>query len=252
METIGQQLKQTREQANKSLEDIHRLTKISVAQLKLIEEGNLTFLPATYMKSFLSTYAKSLGIDAEEVLKKYHDFQSNEQRTKEKRDASDQVVKTDRKLEWSLGLAALLLLLGLVFAYLKYNSDIAPVAAQNQAGFSASLAQTESGFDFRNANTNVPLDSLLDLKVTALEQVWLQITIDDQQVEEYTLAPGSDIDLVARARYDILVENAGGIKLRFKGQELPKVGAAGVPMRLVFEKDGLKQKKITNLNRPQH
>ena len=71
METVnfGTFLKEERERRQVSLADISQTTKLSVSSLKLMEEGNLDDLPPdVFVRGFIRSYAKTLGIPSSEPL----------------------------------------------------------------------------------------------------------------------------------------------------------------------------------------
>ena len=67
---LGQTLKKNREGQGLSLEKISEWTNISVHILKAIEEAQADQLPVyTYLRGFILTYAKTIGMDEKEVEK---------------------------------------------------------------------------------------------------------------------------------------------------------------------------------------
>ncbi len=71
METVnfGTFLKEEREKRQVSLADLARTTKLSVSALKLMEAGNLDDLPPdVFVRGFIRSYAKTLGISSSEPL----------------------------------------------------------------------------------------------------------------------------------------------------------------------------------------
>jgi cytoskeletal protein RodZ len=71
METVnfGTFLKEERERRHVSLAELARTTKLSVSALKLMEEGNLDDLPPdVFVRGFIRSYAKTLGISSSEPL----------------------------------------------------------------------------------------------------------------------------------------------------------------------------------------
>jgi cytoskeletal protein RodZ len=71
METanFGTFLRDERERRQISLSEISQSTKVSVSSLKLIEAGNLDDLPPdVFVRGFIRSYAKSLGIPSSQVL----------------------------------------------------------------------------------------------------------------------------------------------------------------------------------------
>jgi cytoskeletal protein RodZ len=69
MRTVGQILKQAREEKMYSLEDVERNTKIRKEMLVALEEDNYSKLPPlTFIQGFIKNYGKFLGLDAEKLL----------------------------------------------------------------------------------------------------------------------------------------------------------------------------------------
>ena len=71
-ETIGspgKYLKAKRESQGISLREVADATRIREAVLRAIEEDKYEGLPHIYVKSFLSAYAKCLGLDPNDVIK---------------------------------------------------------------------------------------------------------------------------------------------------------------------------------------
>ncbi len=68
----GPDLKAYREHLGIELETISKKTKIGKRQLENIEANNLSQLPAMiYLKGFLRSYARCLGLDPDKVAEKY-------------------------------------------------------------------------------------------------------------------------------------------------------------------------------------
>ena len=71
-ETLGQYLRREREARSVSLEEISRGTRISQPYLEALERDDLHFFSKReYILGFLKGYARYLGLDPEEVLKRY-------------------------------------------------------------------------------------------------------------------------------------------------------------------------------------
>jgi cytoskeletal protein RodZ len=66
---FGTFLREERERRQVSLSEISQSTKVSVSSLKLIEAGNLDDLPPdVFVRGFIRSYAKSLGIPSSQPL----------------------------------------------------------------------------------------------------------------------------------------------------------------------------------------
>lgn len=71
-ETLGQYLRREREARSVSLEELSRGTRISRPYLEALERDSfLFFSKREYTLGFLRGYARHLGLDADEVLKRY-------------------------------------------------------------------------------------------------------------------------------------------------------------------------------------
>lgn len=66
--TYWESLKKKRIQKKITLEDLSLRTKINVRYFEAIERGDFSALPETYIRLFLKTYARELGLDFEEIL----------------------------------------------------------------------------------------------------------------------------------------------------------------------------------------
>jgi cytoskeletal protein RodZ len=72
-ETLGQYLKREREARSVSLEELSRGSRIGRPYLEALEQNNfLFFSKREYILGFLRGYARHLGLNPEEVLKRYH------------------------------------------------------------------------------------------------------------------------------------------------------------------------------------
>ncbi|WP_239616934.1 helix-turn-helix domain-containing protein [Cohnella mopanensis] len=72
MSDLGALLRKAREQRGYTLDDIQEYTKIRKRYLEAIESGEYKVLPGSfYVRAFVKTYAETVGLDAEEVLRLY-------------------------------------------------------------------------------------------------------------------------------------------------------------------------------------
>lgn len=64
-------LRAQREAQGLTLDEIFTRTRINPELLEAIETGHFDILPPTYVRLFLKTYAREIGLDVEEVIKHY-------------------------------------------------------------------------------------------------------------------------------------------------------------------------------------
>lgn len=73
MVSLGEELKRERELREISLREISESTKISIRILEAIERNNFRALPGgIFNRNFLRAYADFIGIDSENVVRKYN------------------------------------------------------------------------------------------------------------------------------------------------------------------------------------
>ena len=70
--TLGEKLRQAREERGISISEVAEQTRISSLYLKFIEEDNYKPLPGgIFNKGFVKAYAKYVGLDEQEALQDY-------------------------------------------------------------------------------------------------------------------------------------------------------------------------------------
>ncbi len=68
LKELGSRLKDERERQGLTMEQIMEITKVSRVNITAIESGDQKEFPhEVYAKGFIKTYAKALGLDAEEI-----------------------------------------------------------------------------------------------------------------------------------------------------------------------------------------
>lgn len=127
MGNIGNILKKSRKAQGKTLEEINEQTKISLEHLNLLEKNDYSFLPETYVKSFIKSYAITLGLDGDELV----DFYAQKQEEKKRHSLEYEEVKIETRvssskqkaIEWALGLGTVVLLISLILVYFQFKSQ---------------------------------------------------------------------------------------------------------------------------------
>lgn len=72
MDTLGTYLRHERELRQISLEEISQHTRIPLRTLQQLEDDALDRLPGeVFVRGFLKSYAKSVGLDADDVLERH-------------------------------------------------------------------------------------------------------------------------------------------------------------------------------------
>jgi cytoskeletal protein RodZ len=72
MPSVGQYLRELREQRKMSVEEVSRATRVPVASVERIEADRFDELPGeVFVRGFLKSYARSLGVPPDDVLARY-------------------------------------------------------------------------------------------------------------------------------------------------------------------------------------
>jgi len=74
MKRFGEELKSARESRGISLQEISKETKINQKFIEEIENGNFNLLPQTYIRAFIRAYAKYIGLNPNDTIKRYEQY----------------------------------------------------------------------------------------------------------------------------------------------------------------------------------
>lgn len=104
LKTFSEDLKYFRESKNMTLKDVALDTRLNMAVLEHMENGDFTFQPQTYIRAFLRQYAKSIGLSPDQILKDYEQAKMGSYSTKrlpveEKLEAFENIKKEEEKIE---------------------------------------------------------------------------------------------------------------------------------------------------------
>ncbi len=151
MKEIGEKLKEAREEHGVSVEEVAEDLNLRVSQIQNIEEGNLkVFKDIFYLKSFIRSYAKYLGLDDEKVMDEVNEYFFEEtskipiaeiqkaskakekEKVKEKKVVSPYTI-TDKKKSKIIPVIVTLIILLLIFliGYIIVTEYVSPKTEQD-------------------------------------------------------------------------------------------------------------------------
>ena len=67
----------------------------------------------------------------------------------------------------------------------------------------------------------------LVLNITALEDTWIKVIIDNKDPKEYNLSGGEQVEIEAFTGYNLLIGNARGLVLKLNEKPVPISGKIG-------------------------
>jgi len=244
MESFGTYLRNLREEKGKTLEDIAASTKIALANLDFLEKDRFDLLPPrVFVKGFIRSYVQELGMDSDETIRRFDEFTS-EGELPDYSEGDHPVFHHQPQTgsfissRWFTvvltvaGLVSLCILIltgvtRLISPY-RVSSNAEPrVIAAQPAGLSSSqatIAADEPLDEAVLADSNRGKDGKRILEIKAVANTWIRVEPDVGPAEELTMAPGDVQIFTARNNFTLQTANAGGIRLRFDGKELPPLG----------------------------
>jgi len=231
--SFGQYLKAVRLEKGIHLKTVSGETRIGMDILQGIEQEDHDRLPAeVYVKGFIRAYARVVGTDAEEAVRRY--LASRHAHSTGIGIESDSFGARSNSRFRSLTLAALLivfaalLIVGWVFFYSgNPDHDTAgglPVAARAVQSSPVSEFSTGSGGTTITGSDRGSLEEKYLLDVMTVDNTMLKVIIDDKNPQEFSLKSGDRLELEASSRYELTIDNPSGVNLFLNGKAYPIPG----------------------------
>jgi cytoskeleton protein RodZ len=263
--TVGQYLREEREKKNLSLEEVAKVTRITLENLQALERDDFQAISAPiFVRGFLRNYASQLGLDPNEIMARYEsqvDLLKISPKVKE-----SPPIKNGSPLFKYIAFL-ILILIGTAIGFYYYQQapppppppsatpppppavavqpppPTAPPPPEGPAPQVASQPEKEKKQP-EKAPATAPKGTLEKseerghiLKVIAKEKTWLRIKPDDQPVIDVLLQPGETVSWSTRGKFNITVGNAGGIEIFFDGVSQGIPGKSGQVIHLVLPKE---------------
>jgi len=114
-------------------------------------------------------------------------------------------------------------------------SDTATVQKETPAPSVRPVSEVSTVTEDKNSEQKSSLSAMSEpkrLMITCHERTWISAVIDGTEKKEFILSPHEIIVLNAKERFDLLVGNAGGIKLILNGKDTEFSGKSGEVKRV--------------------
>jgi len=193
-ETLGEKLRQAREERGISISEVAEQTRISPHYLELIEVDDYRTLPGgIFNKGFVKSYAKYVGIDEIEALQDYSKIVSTQsgEPNDEPKTYRPEVLTDDRSSSssWSTlifaGIILGLMALG-IFALVNYlQSEPSAVTSNNTNQANANVSNSNVNTTNANAAQTLPATNEIKLEFKPLAEVInVSATVDGKTFTE--------------------------------------------------------------------
>jgi len=228
--SFGRYLQIFRLERDISLELVAEETRIAVGMLEAIEHEDFSRLPPeVFTKGFLRAYAEAVGADGSEAVRRFDAHRAMIERTG---DIRREPARASQGL-WGKLLLSLALLIALIagsilgYQHWAPRPDDSPASTPHQvpAGVSPPASSPASQPPSEaSKKAMIPAAPKHVLTISAHEDSWVKVVIDQGTPAEHKLKAGNQIKLEAQNSFNLLIGNAGGIRLTLNNKPLPAPG----------------------------
>ena len=245
MATLGQQLKQSREEKGLSLHEIAESTHIGVRFLQAIENDAYDVLPGgVFNRAFVRKFAKEVGFDEEQAVNLYEE-QLEEQGGEPERSYQLGVEEFETRSTSGNGLllsfVALIILGALAYVAYQYFTPAGSDPGQNPvSGLSSptpapTVTETPAPGVTPEASPGAspgasptvsptpetaPGDAIRVQLTAPIEEVWLSVKHDDKKAERMILQPGETREYVVTEKIILSIGRVQSLRISVNGRNL--------------------------------
>jgi cytoskeleton protein RodZ len=267
---IGTMLKAERERLGLSLGQVTEKTRMRGQVIEAIENEDWGSLPPpVYVRGFLRSYAKMLGLSHEAVIDLYAKCAPPESPVQI---PHPEPSGNRRRRAWPvlLILAVLAVVYGMSHFYPSLQVNQGPREAGKRDHEAASAPSQpavaspppvrpaeepvkQEAAPLQNSSQEAPPtpqrgedlardqtddgEGRLSLTGIVKERTWLRITIDGKEEKEYLFQTGARPRWRAKEKFQVFIGNAGGIDFELNGKRVGTLGKPGQVVRLTLPQD---------------
>lgn len=244
---IGPFLEKARERRGLSLKEAERSTRIRSRYLQSLEREEPGELPGrSYAQGFLSSYAEFLGLDVEELSRRFkrHDGSLKPRRAeREAAPAGEAETPAQRPEELSTGgrtgrgtlttlslIAVVILLVAAAFYVLRGETLFSDAPVSGEELPAAQNGSPQAGESGVAPTLEKPLAAEGKLRATVIVQgaeSWLSVETDSGVAYTGIAQPGFSRSFEAGQSFRITTGNAGAVELRINGIDYGVLGESG-------------------------
>lgn len=237
---IGAVIRNAREQKGLSLEQVSRDTRITVSHLRAIEDMTPNVIgEAVYVKGHVRSYARYLGLNADEILTRYLSecaILTDPKKTDITPPASDRKLPAAVPV---LGIVVFLLALGAGIVFLVGESNKPTTVAANPAAPIETVAAPTTA------------NAAPTLTIVALAREQLEVAgPDGTKYRSRVFNPGDEYQVRTSAGWTVSTKNGAAFEWRRDGKSLGPLAPAPGPVYRFAVDGALNLKTLEELNAP--
>ncbi|RKY87235.1 hypothetical protein DRQ09_04780 [candidate division KSB1 bacterium] len=251
MESFAQELKNFREGKKLTLKEISDKTKINIKFLKKIESGEFDFLPRPYVKAFIKTYAKYLGMDVKETMMKFDNLFKTEPDSEEKEEettSEKEIIEKEpflkeknRKL---MPVILIVVAVVIIFSLQTYFRKKENNQLEIKTHEIVTPLKTEKIPQVENKPEETKFTPVT-LECKALEITWLRVSVDGDSAKEYTFYKDDKKVWKAKEFIEMRIGKAKGLEFYLNGAKIDSLGSKNQLVWYVrFTKNGIENLQL--------
>jgi cytoskeletal protein RodZ len=244
MMDVSSRLREARERAGLSIEDISGRTKIKVAQLQAIERGEFERLPGPFFtRAFLKNYAREVRLSPDEIAREYDAALSVPERGAEAAVTAEplayrvssgrqSLVSLSEMARWSMPLPSprsvwppVALALVLLIVISAVNRQPGESAEPRMVSTAGAVEASRRPAATTGASEQAPEILTMEIAPTAL--IWINAKADGLQTIYRLVHPGERLKIEARNDFTFRIGNAEAFQYTVNGVPGRPLGASG-------------------------
>jgi hypothetical protein len=227
---IGRVLKAAREEKNLTTGKVSENLLVRKRVIEAIEEGKSENLPhEVYIRGYVTQYASFLGILDEiksELISKGDRNTAVPEAPRKVYPKTSAHRVTKKRI---VGFGTLALIVGGFFILQNVEKPVLvvpPPAQPVEAGYQTVSATAQEG------QTDKVVFEAKKLMIACQQRTWVRIVIDGSEKREFMMNPEEVVVLNGKESFDLLIGNAGGVRLFYNGKDTGFRGEEGEVKRI--------------------
>lgn len=233
--TFGRYLQAVRLERGLRLEAVADETRIAPSTLRAIEAEDFDRLPPdVFLKGFLRAFARAVGADERETIALYLEHCRFQEVGRPAADSPPAAAARSAG-GWRLGalLAALAGLIALsALAYRNWSQEGTAEPPPQPPPAAVPAAAPVQPPSEATKRPHMPAAPVYVLVISAQDESWVKVSIDQGTPSEYHLKAGGQLRLEAATGFNLLVGNAAGLKMTLDNRPVPVPGRRGEVVNL--------------------
>ena len=247
--TLGDMLRNKREEMGLKLSEVSKSTHIPVKYLEALELNQFDRIPApTYVKGFLKTYATYLKLNAEKLISLYMNLVPiaklpiNSNFLKVPVKVENPWVKFIKELDIKIiGIILISIIFFYIFIKLMTIWNERKIIDESLLMSSQGIQKVglpEEADVLAKKNSQHLQNNKIEILMEALGSVWLSVYVDDKLVYEHTMKKGEQQVFKAKDFVRIKIGDASLVRIKYNSEWIESLGQPAKVITVKFDKNG--------------